>query len=841
MWAATRGGLTGVTTLRLNHRMAAFIVQLLVAQNPQFLCWQFFTFALETNMPSLQRDDDVPDTKAPKIGPALARGRAYQTGVKDKMKLIIGEKIFQKKNTYHYKDIVYDKEIRLLKILRGKKGEALECVLFSTDKFASDDSERIQYWALSYWWGEGLPHNEIKMFFDTGGRSISQKMTVFNTFGLFYVRDNLAAALHQFRSEDKDVNLWIDAICINQDNLKEKTAQVARMNEIYYGADNVCVWLGAGDDETVETFEFLKALLNLKTLDDLIRNRETPEKWRLVAKLMQNKWFSRRWVIQELALARKATVRWGGEEIQWTDFADITALIMTHHSTIQQMLGHSTTFSSTQDPSSQFSQFGQLDPRALGANTLVNATSDLFRRASNGEIQRRLMSLEVLVSSMFLPFEASDPRDTIYAVLSLAKDTFAGGPIPAAEHSCETTVKERGIFELGKGLIHYCMRFLWKSSVKIDELLEKSNSIDYRVAPDYKKCLTDVCAHFMEYCIETSEPQSLDILCRHWAPKTKVPSPIEKLQKRGVEQQEEKLPSWIPSIEGHAFGGPLGAVQGRKHGDSFVGDPDRQHRRHYNASAGRRPSVIFGKYQTNYLERVTGKQNNLPDENGPDTECHLQESTQTSSLEIPLPRIFDGTLYVKGISLAEIKEVSGRVSHGVIPSEAFEFGGWNNEHPPDEVPDQLWRTLVADRGPNGINAPTWYRRACLECLGCADRLGDLNTRELTNPEKFPSTMISFLERVQRVVFNRRFFKAESKTQKVLYGLSPPTAKAGDKICILFGCSVPVLLRSDLSPTKEPSEFYNFGGECYVHGMMDGEAVTSETQYPYRDSEGFMLR
>lgn len=49
------------------------------------------------------------------------------------------------------------------------------------------------------------------------------------------------------------------------------------------------------------------------------------------------------------------------------------------------------------------------------------------------------------------------------------------------------------------------------------------------------------------------------------------------------------------------------------------------------------------------------------------------------------------------------------------------------------------------------------------------------------------------------------------------GLAPMAAQIEDIICILYGCSVPVVLR----PHKGG---FQFVGECYIHGMMDGEAV-----------------
>jgi hypothetical protein len=61
--------------------------------------------------------------------------------------------------------------------------------------------------------------------------------------------------------------------------------------------------------------------------------------------------------------------------------------------------------------------------------------------------------------------------------------------------------------------------------------------------------------------------------------------------------------------------------------------------------------------------------------------------------------------------------------------------------------------------------------------------------------------------------NRRFFI----TEQGQIGLAPKEARRGDTICVLFGCSVPVVLR-------EKQDIFTFVGECYVDGLMHGEAV-----------------
>ena len=73
---------------------------------------------------------------------------------------------------------------------------------------------------------------------------------------------------------------------------------------------------------------------------------------------------------------------------------------------------------------------------------------------------------------------------------------------------------------------------------------------------------------------------------------------------------------------------------------------------------------------------------------------------------------------------------------------------------------------------------------------------------------------------------RRLF--ETKFRHFL-GLAPTAAQPGDRICILFSCSVPVVLRS-VVVQETGSKYYKFIGECYVHGLMEAEAKEQQLKH-----------
>src|ERR1700761_7481194 len=103
------------------------------------------------------------------------------------------------------------------------------------------------------------------------------------------------------------------------------------MAKIYTRAQLVYVWLGEekeGDSEdSGAAFKFIDTgVLKLKYFDSLVIDENLHKDWNNMVELMKREWFSRRWVVQEIALARDAVILCGGHRINWVDFADAVSL-----------------------------------------------------------------------------------------------------------------------------------------------------------------------------------------------------------------------------------------------------------------------------------------------------------------------------------------------------------------------------------------------------------------------------------------------------------------------------------------------------------------------------------
>jgi Heterokaryon incompatibility protein (HET) len=689
--------------------------------------------------------------------------------------------------------------------------------------------EAEPYEALSYTWG-GSPDSSHFIKILDGGQAYSIPITV-----------NLESALRHLRPSSEVKYLWVDALCINQENHVEKSSQIPKIADIYNQATKVRVWLGEEKEHSDVALKFIRKVLNLSDLDQLVQDKLTPYEWAAFLDLMKRPWFSRRWIVQEIALAREAYLHCGQESVTWREFAEAVSLFTSKHHDVRKLFQGSPLFDHHPD------FLGEIEE--LGANRLVYASSNLFRKSDDGTIMEHLLSLEALMSSLSV-FEASNPHDVVYAILWLANDatpsteeargsslnepwvihtpnpaspsvevespTQVSFPLPpfpelrthrvqnestnnidadgdseprlpvdvANEHTRPRGHSLQDLLSVptdGPKGHKRAASDLSQPPSKIRILVKRA--VDRKITVNYSKTVYEVCKDFLGFAMAQSE--SLDIICRPWAPS---PNP----------QQERDLPSWTPMLSGAPFE-LVDKVYKRVEADPLVGLPGIG-RKNYNAS---------GKWKAIW---------------------RFDEDISRS-------------LFVRGFVLDRVKVKSETAQQGNIPAEWLKVVQW--DHGKAAAPDRFWRTLVADRGPDGGRPPYTYQSAFNYAFQRKGQRGDLNTRELMLFGKCPSMAIDFLRRVQSVVWKRGLILTQRED---FLGLAPSKAREGDLICILYGCSVPVVLsrkeratsssntlntiprtRSNegappSSSSSKSDHYYEFIGECYIHGMMDGEAL-----------------
>ena len=139
---------------------------------------------------------------------------------------------------YSYTPFANENSIRLLHLEPGFDGTPLQASLS-----VHDLDGQFPYDALSYVWGK--PDLNKSLSIDEHELRITY---------------NLHTSLRHLRYPDRVRTLWIDAICINQQDLTEKGPQVALMGRIYRQADTVLCWLGELSTHRLWALQFLHLL-----------------------------------------------------------------------------------------------------------------------------------------------------------------------------------------------------------------------------------------------------------------------------------------------------------------------------------------------------------------------------------------------------------------------------------------------------------------------------------------------------------------------------------------------------------------------------------------------------
>ena len=328
-----------------------------------------------------------------------------------KIKLKTRPTIRNKGKLFTYAQVPLDSEpsIRLVTIHPGTDESPIDCTLKTVVL-----GEQQDYEALSYVWGNPARNSPITV----NGMC-------------FLITENLYAFLIRARLESKPLTFWIDGICINQADQKERSEQVRLMKDIYESAANVRVWLGEEVESTAAAFALTSVLASIeaqieraslltpedieKNIGDLLAGQVV--NWKALDLIYWLPWFNRTWIIQEIALAKRAQVQCGSHKMPWDYLIAAERVLVKHHLT------------SAVD----------IDPSPIAA-------MQAYRNATvNGE---RLTLLELMYSSR--SNQSTDPRDKVYSLLGIAADIKAHEFDPDYILPVEDTYRNLALFYIRK-------------------------------------------------------------------------------------------------------------------------------------------------------------------------------------------------------------------------------------------------------------------------------------------------------------------------------------------------------------------------------------------------------
>lgn len=157
---------------------------------------------------------------------------------------------------YQYQPLT-ESEIRLLVLLPGKEEDP---VYFRLDHAFLTDKPKFE--TISYAWGDPNIRSTIEC---EEGRTIQ-------------VTINLHTALRHLRHENEERIIWADAVCINQEDLDERSVQVTLMGEIYSVSHQVIVWLGEETEATRNSIEQFE-LMNTFFVENDGEYENDPDRW----------------------------------------------------------------------------------------------------------------------------------------------------------------------------------------------------------------------------------------------------------------------------------------------------------------------------------------------------------------------------------------------------------------------------------------------------------------------------------------------------------------------------------------------------------------------------------
>lgn len=282
---------------------------------------------------------------------------------------------------YHYRSLEADHAFRLIKVSRHKPpANSKETTSYSYEiVHASIDTTTPPYQAVSYVWGVGKRDEPLTLCDGT----------------CILVTKSLATAINILSEHCSTGYLWIDQICINQEDLAERSKQVANMYAIYFGCEEVLIKL----HDDFEKSQFSPASKDfLSTADDISQEdfnatleklrSSNSEEYYVVTYVSNDAWFKRAWVFQEYVLPPRAR------------------FIIKNCAIPPSNMSKLVTFSNAKFPNSAGKSFGNFEKM-----------KDARKRQP--KVGWSVTPIYLFLANVVPGTEATDPRDLIYAFLGL--------------------------------------------------------------------------------------------------------------------------------------------------------------------------------------------------------------------------------------------------------------------------------------------------------------------------------------------------------------------------------------------------------------------------------------
>ncbi|KAF2763008.1 HET-domain-containing protein [Pseudovirgaria hyperparasitica] len=657
-------------------------------------------------------------------------------------------------------------------------------------------NEAPSFNALSYTWGSPLTHlsasssllQQIKAR-DGRHEDVHHKRSNSITCdgAALPVTTNLRDALLMLQKTDLEnatasdtKYIWIDAICVNQNDIAERNDQVSLMSDIFRSAHSVVVWLGPEDEFTADALKVLETIGSLpedageSAEEDYTRLFDgdncatyarlgiSPLKyhhWLGFLAFINRPWFERAWVVQELALANAATVICGKHRIPWRWMSRTLRFIQTtrwYHHLSSAKLRH---VQELRDHSGIYHELLQSDisikMTALYLDRTRMRVAD-SQRPRGDQPPKNGLPLRTLIETHRFT-KTTDARDKVYALLGLADQNGA----PFKSLSEEDTIRA-----------------------------------DYNLST--QQLYLDTTRAFL-------------LSSRNLGFMSNVQDPSQTVT--------EGLPSWVPdfSVEQQPYplmfrGFPRWRANGR-------GGP----RWEPDASAMRDGLLRVQGICIDRVASVVKLQNECdnPSEFWSDIvkvaselndRCPISyfSGFHPSRVEVLWRTLMTNTYQRKCPAPSSCGELfidyilNLQIRHSLSPwSIEVDFQPHQAHVAEDIVPQ--WHTLLAAEPEDSPYGLALYKERFSEIVGRMFKGG-------YNPVRL-SQLHHELENSSGSV--RRVFR----TQSQLLGTGARSLQAGDEIWILRGASVPFVLR------RMANGRYRLVGEAYVHGVMVGKALT----------------